>query len=182
TLQQPEIDATQTHVRRTCEQRLERTLVITKIRCPRVTGTDAAPVFFVPPPIADEHVADALLESTAHHNRNRQPDRSTGALDPVPVAPVPLRVLHVVEQDEFVDRRDEVEIAFPWDIARLNDGDTLRHAGVDSSSVRALIDPQSRASAARAALQGCHHDAPRSTSSRRLSAGPAVRSLNPAIA
>src|SRR5439155_1841881 len=94
TLQQPEIDATQTHVRRTCEQRLERTLVITKIRCPRVTGTDAAPVLLVPPPIADEHVADALLESTAHHNRNRQPDRSTGTLDLVPVAPVPLRVLH----------------------------------------------------------------------------------------
>jgi hypothetical protein len=32
------------------------------------------------------------------------------------------------EEDEFVDAVDQVEVSLPWDVVRLQDGDSLAHA------------------------------------------------------
>src|SRR5262245_62316760 len=53
---------------------------------------------------------------------NRQPARPAGREDAVPIPPGAV-VLHVVEQDELVGHVDQIEVALPRDVARLDDGD-----------------------------------------------------------
>jgi len=41
-------------------------------------------------------------------------------LDPIAAAPVTLRELHIVEEDELVRCSDQVEVALPRNVAGLN--------------------------------------------------------------
>src|SRR6476661_5759802 len=86
-----------------------------------------------PSRLAHLRVADLLVVAALDRDRDRQPLESARRLDEVAVAPVSPRVLHVVEQDEFVYRVDEVEVPLPRDVARLHDGDSLhgQAAGAD---------------------------------------------------
>jgi hypothetical protein len=58
-------------------------------------------------------------------DRNRQPAQSVLALDAIAAAPVALGELHLVQQDELVGGANQIEVALPGDVARLNDRDTL---------------------------------------------------------
>ena len=49
-------------------------------------------------------------------DRNREPLGSVAGFDFVAVARVGAGVLNVVEEDEFIDGADEVEITFPWNV------------------------------------------------------------------
>src|ERR1700694_3912147 len=68
-----------------------------------------------------------LVDELAHvciMDRNRQPLQSRRGLDAIPVAPIALGVLQVVVKDEQVDVVNEVKIAAPRYIVRLDDADS----------------------------------------------------------
>jgi hypothetical protein len=69
------------------------------------------------------------VESSLYIDWYRYPLETAWRLDLVPVPPVPAGVLDAIEDDEFVHRTDKIETALPGQIARLNDGDGLAHAG-----------------------------------------------------
>jgi hypothetical protein len=56
---------------------------------------------------------------------NRQPGQAVLRLDAIAIPPAPLRELHRVEQDELVDRSDEIEVPLPGNVAGLDDRDAL---------------------------------------------------------
>lgn len=70
--------------------------------------------------IVDPRLADEL-RNVPVKNGNRDPHAAAGSLDPVAVAPVPLRVLHVVVIDEQIDGFDKIEIAPPGNEIGLGD-------------------------------------------------------------
>src|SRR6185503_1193397 len=91
-----------------------------------VVVPDRRPVLARPARVGDARVADALLVLAFHLHRNGEPAEPARRLDQVAAAPVALGELHVVEQDELVDLVDEIEIALPRDVARLQDRDALQ--------------------------------------------------------
>src|SRR5215210_1768157 len=78
-----------------------------------------------PARVADPRLVDSLLIAARHLHRDREPLRSLRRLDAVPIAPVASGVLPVVVEDELVDEVDQVEIALPGDVARLDDRHSL---------------------------------------------------------
>ena len=65
-------------------------------------------------------VPDQLLASTLH--RYGQPGKPTiQRLDSISIAPIPDRVLHIVQEHECIDLMDEIEESAPRKIIRLND-------------------------------------------------------------
>jgi hypothetical protein len=51
-------------------------------------------------------------------------------LDLIPAPPVTPRELHIVQKDERIHTSNEIEVPFPRNVARLDDGDTLAwHSG-----------------------------------------------------
>ena len=84
----------------------------------------------------DAHLVDRQAgdDVAACGDRDRQPVRAVGGLDPVAVAPAVLVVLHVVVEDEDVRLLDLVEVAAPGDIRRLEDARTSPRRPVRASS------------------------------------------------
>lgn len=122
-------------------------------RRPAVDVAQGAPVTLRPAGFAHEDLLDALVEVPAGTDGHGQPEQAVRRLDPVAVAPVAPRVLHVVEQDELVGAGDELEVALPRHVAGLHDrhplGDVrLRHRCAPASSIRTT---RSRATARRCA-------------------------------
>ncbi len=109
------------------KQTLELGFVAAEKRGARVARADAAPVLPGPAAIGNTRVANPLLEPALDLDGNRQPDRTIRGLDAIPIAPVALRILHVVEQHELIDRGDEIEVTLPRYVAGLNDRDALGH-------------------------------------------------------
>src|SRR5581483_2429573 len=107
-------------------QPLDRLAVLIEERRTRVVRRDRLPVRLRPARVGDRHVLDRLEVAAADVDRNRQPLDAVPRLDAVAVAPVTLRVLHIVEQDELVAPGDEVEVTLPRNVVRLNDRDGLR--------------------------------------------------------
>jgi len=71
--------------------------------------------------------AHALLESSFHDDRHREPEEAVWSLDSIPVAPVAFGELRVVVQHELIDGCDEIEITLPRYVTRLDDGDAFGH-------------------------------------------------------
>src|SRR5882672_11250806 len=90
--------------------------------------TNAFPVAARPVRVARPNILDALMILAFDFHRNREPFRAIAGLDPVSVAPVATSVLNVVIQNELVDGFDEVEVALPGNIVRLNDRKPLHWA------------------------------------------------------
>src|SRR5258708_3048400 len=87
---------------------------------------DRLPVPVRPVSLADHRLVDPLLEPCLDPLRDREPMQSLWGLDEIAVAPVPLRELAVVEQDELVNHVDQVEVALPGDVVGLDDRHPLR--------------------------------------------------------
>jgi hypothetical protein len=47
---------------------------------------------------------------------NAKTMQPVGCLDLVTIAPIALFILHVIVEDELVDRRNQLEIVFPWNM------------------------------------------------------------------
>lgn len=73
------------------------------------------------PGLFDLDLVDRLVEPSLGYDRNRQPFDAVGGLDPVAVVPVPLHILHAIENHVFVALPDKVEEAFPGNVAGLDD-------------------------------------------------------------
>ena len=122
---------------------------LVEVRRAAIGLLDRAPVRAPPAGVGDPRLVDALVVAALRLHRDRQPAQSVGRLDPVAVAPVAARVLHVVEQHERVDLVHEVEVAAPRDVVGLHD----RHA---AAGARARPPAASRArSASPRPLTGC---------------------------
>ncbi len=78
----------------------------------------------------DPGLSDLLVVFALHLHRNRQPLHASGCLDSIPVAPIASGVLHVVVEDELVHGGDQIEVAFPRDVVRLQDGYFLHRPGL----------------------------------------------------
>ena len=87
-------------------------------RRPGIGLGDAAPML-VCKRTRDTHVVDRSDPFVAPRHRHRQPFQAVLGLDQIAVMPVILAVFDVVIDDEDVDHRNDVEIALPRDIARL---------------------------------------------------------------
>src|ERR1700722_4197956 len=76
-------------------------------------------------------------------DRNREPRRPVRRQNLVSIAPVAFGKLRVVQENEFVDRSDQVKITFPWNVVRLNNGDPLRaqlrHQSVSGASIAGVF-------------------------------------------
>ena len=90
---------------------------------------NSAPVTFIPCRIGYAGFFDGLQIPAFDVDRNGEPQETVRRLDAVAVPPVPLRELGVVEQDEFIDVPNEIEVALPRYVAGLDDRDGLGHAG-----------------------------------------------------
>src|SRR5947209_18064875 len=101
---------------------------------------NGAPMTFIPCGIGDAGFLDRLQIAAFDVDRNGEPQETLRRLDAVAVPPVPLRELGVVEQDEFIDVPNEIEVAFPRYVAGLDDRDGLRHAG-GGAGVLAIAKP-----------------------------------------
>ena len=89
-----------------------------EIRRPTVVGFEGLPV--PRPPLACRQFNVTNTPADAASHRDTEPLHPLGRLDPVTVAPVVLRELHVVVEDELINRGNDVEIAFPRDVIRLD--------------------------------------------------------------
>ncbi len=92
-----------------------------------VTMNHLLPMLLIPLWIADEGIFDLLMILALHLHRDRQPLYSLGSFDPVSVAPITARELHVVVEDELIYRGNHVEIPLPWNIVGLGYGYFFRH-------------------------------------------------------
>jgi hypothetical protein len=104
-------------------QLLEQRPVLVEMRGAPVVVRQRLPMPFGPMGIADPNIFDPLQVSALHFDGNRQPGNPCARFDPVPVAPVAHGVLGIVEQDEFIARVDEIEIALPWNVIGLHQCD-----------------------------------------------------------
>ena len=68
-------------------------------------------MFNVPARVADLGLQDALAEMM--RDRDRDPFHAARGFDFVPIAPVILRVLQIVMENEEIGVVDEIEIALP---------------------------------------------------------------------
>ncbi len=71
------------------------------------------------------HVADLGAPLWGGRNRRGEPLHPLRRFDAVPITPGPASVLKGVEKNELVDGRDQIEIAFPRQVVRLDDRDSL---------------------------------------------------------
>src|SRR5947208_2543526 len=90
-----------------------------------IAVNDCLPVTAVPHDVTDNGVFDFLKILTLRFNRDGQPHQSRLRLDVVAVSPIPAGVLHIIEQDELVDKIHQVEITLPGYVVRLHNGDSL---------------------------------------------------------
>src|SRR6266849_3141154 len=68
--------------------------------------------------IGDDRIIDLLRILTLNLYRDRKPDQTVSRFNAVPVSPVSFSVLHVVIQNEFIDRIYQIEIPSPRDVVR----------------------------------------------------------------
>src|SRR5579859_404728 len=80
------------------------------------------PMGGAPGGVREQNIANPA--SNISPNRNREPEKALRRLDAVPIAPIFLRILHVIIENKFVHRSDHIEIALPRDIIGLD----ARHA------------------------------------------------------
>ena len=75
---------------------------------------------------------------------NGYPLRATGSFDLIPVPPVSSGVLNIVEKNELVNARNDIEIPFPGDITRLNNSRSFvfNEFNGHSFGVRIIIEIQ----------------------------------------
>src|ERR1700733_14231281 len=78
-----------------------------------------------PRAICNECLVDALVVAPLDLDWDGQPPQARGRLDPITVAPVASRVLHLVIEDERIDARDKVEVTLPRDVVRLDYRDAI---------------------------------------------------------
>jgi hypothetical protein len=106
------------------ELRLKQSEHVVDVRRSPEVGGDHVRVIALPVtrPI-DLGVADQL-GSVPVVDWHGQPAQTLGRLDPVAIPPVALRELQVVVHDEQVDVVDEIEVAPPRQVIRLNDADS----------------------------------------------------------
>jgi hypothetical protein len=88
--------------------------------------TQDVQVPFAPGGVGDRGLADLLEIFALGRDGNREPVETFGGLDRVSIPPIPAGELHVVEENELVDPVDEIEVALPGNVARLNDRDSLQ--------------------------------------------------------
>ena len=84
-------------------------------------------------------------------SRYRNPFRTLIGLDLVAIAPIILRVLEVIVENEQVSIMNDIEVALPGDVIRLEDRDPLAlHANSYSNARRRRLGmPESGVSSAR---------------------------------
>src|SRR5262249_6869638 len=97
-------------------------------RSRRIIGLPAAPMLFRPITGGNLDLVDRLTEAPASDDRDGQPGRPLRRLDAVAITPAVLGELRIIIDDERVHHVDDVEIAFPGNVVRLDDGDLLRSA------------------------------------------------------
>src|SRR5689334_14060070 len=89
---------------------------------------DRIPMVSLPGGVTNTCLADLLVVFSFYVYRYRQPRKTRGSLDLIPVSPISSRILHVVKQDKLVYGINEVKVSFPRYIVRLYDGYFLSHA------------------------------------------------------
>ena len=75
------------------------------------------------PGLLDQDLVDRLTEAPLGDDGDREPLDAIGGLDPVPIVPVTLHVLHTVVDDVLVALPDQVEKTLPGNVAGLDDRD-----------------------------------------------------------
>ena len=73
----------------------------------------------IPSGIAHGHLHDLLVVFSLDIHRNGEPDRPLGCLDPVPIPPVPPRILNMIKQYKCIHVIYQIEVPFPGDVVRL---------------------------------------------------------------
>ena len=99
---------------------LEKRAVAFEEGTSRVALLQRFPMLFLPVRVGETYFVHQSVKIVP--GGHREPQRSGRRFDLVPVAPVVLRVLDVVVEDEEIDIVNDVEIALPWKIVRLQDG------------------------------------------------------------
>src|SRR4051794_6707391 len=107
-----------------------------EVRGSRVGLTKCLPVALGPARLGDADLVDPLLVAALDLDGDRQPQEPLRGLHAVSVAPVALGVLPLVEQDEPVDEPDDVEVAPPRHVARLDRSDALHASGPSPATWR----------------------------------------------
>jgi hypothetical protein len=89
---------------------------------PGVTGFQGSPMFIGPLRLAYHNLVNALMVSAALAYWDGQPKGAVSRHYAVAVAPIPFSELDGIVDDELIHRTQQIEIAFPGDIARLQYG------------------------------------------------------------
>jgi len=92
---------------------------------PSVAVPQGFPVVGGPARIADLGVEDPLVVLSFDVDGNGEPVQAVRRFDLIAVAPIAACILHLVVENELVAGGDQVEIAFPRNIVRLDDGHGL---------------------------------------------------------
>src|SRR5712691_3997884 len=93
-----------------------------------------------PVPISNSSLVDSLTETTRCADRDRQPDHTICGPNSIAVSPVILGELNTVKNDEFIAQPDQIEIAAPRYVVRLQNCDSFAHQTALKSSY--LISPE----------------------------------------
>src|SRR5512146_2434719 len=84
--------------------------------------------------IGNPYLRNRLIQMVPPAHRNRHPrNPPVRSLDPVPVPPISRGVLHLIVQNELVNRMDDVKISLPRDVIALEDRNPLTHGPPRSS-------------------------------------------------
>src|SRR5262245_31076539 len=97
-------------------QLFQRIFVVIEERRTRIACTNRPPMSLVKSHVRNARVLHTLPVSSADFHRHRQPRCPICRLDPVSAAPIPLRELGIVVQNELVDVPNQIEIPLPRDV------------------------------------------------------------------
>jgi hypothetical protein len=89
---------------------------------------NAAPMMRTPLGIINDRVFNFLKTPAFGFHWNSQPDRAIGGFYLVAISPIPPRVLPIIKQNEFIDAPNQIKIASPRYVIRLNDSYRFAHA------------------------------------------------------
>lgn len=98
--------------------------------CAAIILRKGLPVFRYPLGTFGFGLANGLVIFALDLDRNRQPLHPLRRLDLVAIPPVAPGVLHVVVENEFIDRGNHAEIALPWDVVGLEDGEFFHRSNL----------------------------------------------------
>ena len=88
---------------------------------------DRRPMFSTPGWIANHGIFYFLQVLSFYFDRYRQPPWAVLRLDNIPVSPVSDCVLHVIVENKFIYRMDQIKVASPGDVIRLHDSYRFAH-------------------------------------------------------